>query len=66
MADHRGGLTAKVHLAADNRCRPLVFVLTAGQAGDAPAFPVGIARLHLPHLRCLPLYLASIFIWSAR
>ncbi|GGW58328.1 hypothetical protein GCM10010503_39220 [Streptomyces lucensis JCM 4490] len=32
----RGGLTMKIHLAADGRCRPLAFVLTAGQAGDAP------------------------------
>ncbi|AZQ39800.1 IS4/IS5 family transposase [Streptomyces cyaneochromogenes] len=42
-ADHaigrsRGGLTTKIHLAADARCRPLAFILTAGQAGDAPAF----------------------------
>jgi transposase len=34
----RGGLTTKIHLPADGRCRPLAFVLTAGQAGDAPAF----------------------------
>ena len=34
----RGGLTAKVHLAANARCRPLAFVLTAGQAGDAPPY----------------------------
>ncbi|GDY49062.1 hypothetical protein SANT12839_099440 [Streptomyces antimycoticus] len=41
-ADHaigrsRGGLTTKIHLAADGNCRPLAFRLTAGQAGDAPA-----------------------------
>jgi Transposase DDE domain len=34
----RGGLTCKVHLAADRRCRPLAFVLTAGQAADGPRF----------------------------
>ncbi|MDI2130551.1 IS5 family transposase [Yinghuangia seranimata] len=34
----RGGLTTKVHLAADGRCRPLAFVVTAGQANDAPHF----------------------------
>jgi hypothetical protein len=34
----RGGLTSKVHLAADRRCRPLSFVLTAGQAADSPQF----------------------------
>ncbi|PAU46007.1 IS5/IS1182 family transposase [Streptomyces albireticuli] len=34
----RGGLTSKVHLAADCRCRPLSLVLTAGQAADSPQF----------------------------
>ncbi len=34
----RGGLTSKIHLAADRRCRPLAFVLTAGQAADSPQF----------------------------
>jgi transposase len=34
----RGGLTSKVHLAADRRCRPLAFVLTPGQAADGPRF----------------------------
>lgn len=36
MGRSRGGLTTKVHLAADGNCRPLAFVLSAGQAGDAP------------------------------
>ncbi|MFI8917386.1 IS5 family transposase [Streptomyces sp. NPDC053513] len=44
----RGGLTTKIHLAADGRCRPLAFVLTPGQAGDAPAFPQVMARLRVP------------------
>ncbi|MFF8513262.1 IS5 family transposase [Streptomyces sp. NPDC015492] len=43
----RGGLTTKIHLAADSRCRPLGFVLTPGQAGDAPAFPDVMARLRV-------------------
>jgi hypothetical protein len=34
----RGGLTSKVHLSADRRCRPLSFVLTPGQAADSPRF----------------------------
>lgn len=34
----RGGLTSKVHLAADRKCRPLSFVLTARQAADSPRF----------------------------
>lgn len=44
----RGGLTTKVHLAADGRCRPLAFVLTPGQAGDAPAFTSVMAALRVP------------------
>ncbi|MFD0214855.1 IS5 family transposase [Streptomyces hirsutus] len=55
-ADHaigrsRGGLTTKIHLTSDARCRPLAFVLTAGQAGDAPAFTHVMARLRVPR-RC--------------
>jgi transposase len=34
----RGGLTSKIHLSADRRCRPLSLVLTPGQAADAPRF----------------------------
>ncbi len=34
----RGGQTSKVHLAADRTCRPLGFILTAGQAADSPQF----------------------------
>nr|WP_246339195.1 IS5 family transposase [Streptomyces lunaelactis] len=44
----RGGLTTKIHLAADAHCRPLAFVLTAGQAGDAPSFAHVMARLRVP------------------
>ncbi|MFB7984117.1 IS5 family transposase, partial [Streptomyces vinaceus] len=44
----RGGLTTKIHLAADGHCRPLVFVLTPGQAGDATAFAQVMARLRVP------------------
>lgn len=38
MVRSRGGQTSKVHLAADRRCRPLAFVLTAGQAAGSPQF----------------------------
>ncbi|WP_426682781.1 transposase [Streptomyces krungchingensis] len=48
----RGGLTPKIHLATDGGCRPLAFVLTAGQAGDAPAFPDIMARLRVPRSSC--------------
>ncbi|MCX5174317.1 IS5 family transposase [Streptomyces virginiae] len=49
-----GGLTTKIHLAADGGCRPLAFVLTAGQAGDAPAFTEVMARLRVPRGRGRP------------
>jgi transposase len=39
---------------ADGRCRPLAFVLTAGQAGDAPAFEQVMARLRVPRQRGRP------------
>ncbi|WP_425288341.1 IS5 family transposase [Streptomyces melanosporofaciens] len=50
----RSGLTTKIHLAADGNCRPLAFVLTAGQAGDAPAFTAVMARLRVPRRRGRP------------
>ncbi|MFD9766875.1 IS5 family transposase [[Kitasatospora] papulosa] len=54
-ADHaigrsRGGLTTKIHLAADGNCQPLAFMVTAGQAGDAPAFIDVMARIRIPRL----------------
>ncbi|GHF59924.1 hypothetical protein GCM10018787_04990 [Streptomyces thermodiastaticus] len=50
----RGGLTTKIHLVADGRCRPLAFQLTAGQAGDAPAFTEVMTRLRVPRRRGRP------------
>ena len=34
----RGGLTSKIHLLADDRCRPLVLLTSPGQRGDSPMF----------------------------
>jgi transposase len=34
----RGGLSTKIHLMADRRCRPLTDILTPGQHGDCPQF----------------------------
>lgn len=34
----RGGLTSKVHLLADDGCRPLVWLTSPGQRGDSPMF----------------------------
>jgi transposase len=41
----RGGLTSKIHLAADRGCRPLAFVLTPGQTGDSPQFVPVLERI---------------------
>jgi transposase len=35
----RGGLTTKIHLAADLRCRPVARLTSPGQHGDSPYFP---------------------------
>ncbi|WP_371667105.1 transposase [Streptomyces sp. NBC_00289] len=51
---YRGGLTTKVHLAPDDRCRPLASVLTAGQAGDARAITHVMARLRVARPRGRP------------
>ncbi|MGW6536082.1 IS5 family transposase [Streptomyces sp. NPDC055051] len=48
MGRSRGGLSTKIHLAADSRCRPLAFHLTPGQAGDAPAFEYVMAAIRVP------------------
>lgn len=47
----RGGPTMKIHLAAGGRCRPPAFVLTGGQANDAPTFTEVMARLRMPRRR---------------
>ena len=37
----RGGLSTKIHLAADRRCRPVTQILTPGQHGDCPIWSPG-------------------------
>ncbi|WP_399937020.1 IS5 family transposase [Streptomyces sp. BBFR25] len=44
----RGGLSTKVHLVSDGHARPLALRVTAGQAGDAPAFEVVMAGIRVP------------------
>ncbi|WP_406229062.1 IS5 family transposase [Streptomyces anthocyanicus] len=44
----RGGLSTKVHLASDSHARPLAVRVTAGQAGDAPAFEAVMAGIRVP------------------
>ncbi len=46
MGRCRGGLTTKIHALVDAEGRPIRLILTAGQAGDAPA-----AQALLAHLR---------------
>jgi transposase len=43
----RGGLTTKVHLAADRRCRPVARVITAGQRNDAVVFNAVMDRVRI-------------------
>ncbi|WP_307076704.1 IS5 family transposase [Streptomyces canus] len=43
----RGGLSTKIHLAS-SRARPLALRVTAGQAGDAPAFEAVMASIRVP------------------
>lgn len=43
----RGGLSTKVHLLADHRCRPLARATTAGQRHDSLAFEALMARLRI-------------------
>ncbi|MFD9193225.1 IS5 family transposase [Streptomyces phaeochromogenes] len=44
----RGGLSTKVHLASDSLARPLALCVTAGQAGDVPAFETVMAGIRVP------------------
>lgn len=43
----RGGLSTKIHLLADSRCRPLRTVTTAGQRHDSLAFELMIENLRI-------------------
>jgi transposase len=43
----RGGLTSKLHLVGDLRCRPLARVTSAGQRGDSLAFEPVLERLRI-------------------
>jgi hypothetical protein len=43
----RGGLTSKIHLAADTRCRPISRVTTAGHRHDSLAFAPVMAGIRI-------------------
>jgi hypothetical protein len=44
----RGGLTSKIHLAADTRCRPISRITTAGHRHDSLAFAPVMAGIWIP------------------
>ncbi|WP_202460733.1 IS5 family transposase [Streptomyces sp. SID1328] len=46
----RGGLTCKIHLASEGGRRPLAFLVTPGQWGDAPQFIPVIERIRVARL----------------
>lgn len=43
----RGGLSTKIHLVADTRCRPVASLTTAGQRHDSIAFEAVLDKVHL-------------------
>lgn len=46
----RGGLSTKIHMVVDSRGQPVRFILTGGQAGDAPqAIPL-LTRVQATHV----------------
>jgi transposase len=45
LGHSRGGLSTKVHLVADQRCRPVAFVTTVGQRHDAVAFELTLSKV---------------------
>ena len=47
MGRSRGGLTTKIHLAADRRCRPIARITTAGHRHDSLAFPALLSSLRI-------------------
>lgn len=46
----RGGLTTKLHLAVEQKQKPLSIVITAGQRGDSPQFEAVTERIRVPRL----------------
>ncbi|MFE2186785.1 IS5 family transposase [Streptomyces sp. NPDC059455] len=46
----RGGLTTKLHLAVEQRQKPMSIVITAGQRGDSPLFEPVLQQVRVPRL----------------
>lgn len=50
LGHSRGGLTTKIHLAADHRCRPLVVITSEGQRHDSIAFETVMGAIKVPRV----------------
>lgn len=46
----RGGLTTKIHLSADGKCRPLSLIITPGQRADCTQFEPVMDKIRVPRL----------------
>ena len=44
----RGGLTSKLHLSSDGRCRPLSLIVTGGQRADCTQFQPVLEKIRVP------------------
>ena len=47
LGQSRGGWTSKVHLACEQRQKPLSVIVTAGQRGDSPQFRAVLERIRV-------------------
>lgn len=48
MGRSRGGFTAKLHLSADGRCRPVSLIVTPGQRADCTQFKPVLEKIRVP------------------
>lgn len=67
----KGGLTCKIHLAGEGERRPLAFVITPGQWGDAPQLIPVLEQIRVPrqaggHPRTRPDHLGGDKAYSSR
>ncbi|MEU2587902.1 IS5 family transposase [Streptomyces avermitilis] len=46
----RGGLTTKLHLSGDGKCRPLSLLITSGQRADCTQFESVMDKIRVPRL----------------
>lgn len=67
----RGGFTCKIHVASEGGRRPLAFIITPGQWGDAPQLIPVLERVRVPrpdggHPRARPDHLCGDRAYSSR